>query len=81
MKQKSLPCFRFTNFLKFICYSFFPLSFSPSLSFNLFSIYLVNIILHVFYIVGTNTHQPKIIDLQQFTYVDNKYYSWMWEED
>ena len=64
MKQKSLPCFRFTHFLKFICYSFFPVSFSPSpsLSFNLFSIYLVNIILHVFYIVGTNTHQPKIID-------------------
>ena len=33
-----------------------------------------------FNIVGTNTHQPKIIDLQQFTNVNYQYYSWIWED-
>ena len=59
-------------FLIYFLQLFFPLPLSLSLSFNL-SIYLF-IILHVFYVIGTNTHQPKIMDLQQFTNANNQYY-------
>ena len=50
----------------------------PPLSLSL--IQFVNLFIYLlfcmyFNIVGTNTHQPKIIDLQQFTNVNYQYYS------